>query len=267
MHYGSDSLPQIDQKGGVNQSNAGVKEQDTTNTLLPAAAGTFRDAYAGQLPLHPVVETSAGDILPHSISYCSILGEQTATADDDKSRDDVAVDIDQTSHESVPHVSKPVDPSAGPAIIKVCTALGTLPAQQRAATKAIPSTHTILHSSPIASGAIPSEAKRLHLARRASSGERGTHTNLLPTNQQIIQTGSVVIQFRRQLAELMSQLQAVQPHYVRCIKPNTSSEPGAFDQAYVLQQLKCGGIMEAVRVCCAGTWLVVLGVIYQTICY
>ncbi|KAJ9533759.1 hypothetical protein QJQ45_026789 [Haematococcus lacustris] len=63
---------------------------------------------------------------------------------------------------------------------------------------------------------------------------------------------SVGSQFKRQLADLMAALNAMQPHYVRCIKPNPSSRPGMFDANYVLQQLKCGGVMEAVRISCAG---------------
>ncbi len=40
---------------------------------------------------------------------------------------------------------------------------------------------------------------------------------------------SVAAQFRRQLGELMATLHAMQPHYVRCIKPNAASRPGDFD--------------------------------------
>ncbi|KAG2439820.1 hypothetical protein HYH02_010454 [Chlamydomonas schloesseri] len=57
---------------------------------------------------------------------------------------------------------------------------------------------------------------------------------------------------RRQLAELMGALSALQPHYVRCIKPNPSGAAGQFNPGYSLQQLRCGGVMEAVRIACAG---------------
>lgn len=63
---------------------------------------------------------------------------------------------------------------------------------------------------------------------------------------------SVVSQFRRQLAELMSLLGQLEPHYVRCIKPNAASSPRLLDDAYTLHQLKCGGVMEAVRISVAG---------------
>ncbi|MEW5317854.1 MAG: hypothetical protein WDW38_009118 [Sanguina aurantia] len=63
---------------------------------------------------------------------------------------------------------------------------------------------------------------------------------------------SVTSQFKRQLAELMGTLGKMAPHYVRCIKPNPASAPCVFDNGYCLNQLKCSGVMEAVRISCAG---------------
>ncbi|KAF6253831.1 P-loop containing nucleoside triphosphate hydrolase protein [Scenedesmus sp. NREL 46B-D3] len=63
---------------------------------------------------------------------------------------------------------------------------------------------------------------------------------------------SVCSHFKRQLAELMALLHQLEPHYVRCIKPNPASKPSLLDDAYTLHQLKCGGVMEAVRISCAG---------------
>ena len=45
-------------------------------------------------------------------------------------------------------------------------------------------------------------------------------------------------QFKRQLAELASKLSELNPHYVRCIKPNPRAEPMLLDKAYALEQLK-----------------------------
>merc|ERR1711957_46000 len=42
------------------------------------------------------------------------------------------------------------------------------------------------------------------------------------------------------------------PHYVRCLKPNDELVPNHFDRAAVAEQLRCGGILEAVRVARAG---------------
>ena len=63
---------------------------------------------------------------------------------------------------------------------------------------------------------------------------------------------SVCSRFQKQLADLMAALSAMQPHYVRCIKPNAAGVSGAFEAPQVLQQLRCGGVLEAVRISCAG---------------
>ena len=63
---------------------------------------------------------------------------------------------------------------------------------------------------------------------------------------------SVSSRFSKQLGELMSSLHQMEPHYIRCIKPNKSSVPMKFESQSVLQQLRCGGVLEAVRISCAG---------------
>jgi myosin-5 len=63
---------------------------------------------------------------------------------------------------------------------------------------------------------------------------------------------SVGAQFKRQLGELMEALRAMEPHYIRCIKPNGRNRPADFEPRGVLQQLRCGGVLEAVRISCAG---------------
>lgn len=59
-------------------------------------------------------------------------------------------------------------------------------------------------------------------------------------------------QFRLQLRNLRIKIDATSPHYVRCLKPNDHLVPNQFDTAIVAEQLRCGGILEAVRVARAG---------------
>jgi myosin-5 len=59
-------------------------------------------------------------------------------------------------------------------------------------------------------------------------------------------------EFRKQLEELMSNINTTSPHYIRCIKPNTENKGGLFEPSLVLGQLRCGGVLEAVRVTRAG---------------
>ena len=63
---------------------------------------------------------------------------------------------------------------------------------------------------------------------------------------------SVGSQFKKQLGELMAALHTMEPHYVRCIKPNARNRPADFEAGGVLHQLRCGGVLEAVRISCAG---------------
>jgi hypothetical protein len=55
-------------------------------------------------------------------------------------------------------------------------------------------------------------------------------------------------QFRRQLDNLMTALNATEPHYIRCIKPNSEKAPDLFSGAMSLQQLRYAGVFEAVRI-------------------
>ena len=50
----------------------------------------------------------------------------------------------------------------------------------------------------------------------------------------------------------MDTLNACEPHYIRCIKPNPKGTPGILDGQYSLEQLRAGGVLEAVRIAVAG---------------
>eukprot|EP00644_Phytophthora_capsici_P011594 jgi/Phyca11/128894/e_gw1.79.137.1 len=63
---------------------------------------------------------------------------------------------------------------------------------------------------------------------------------------------SVGLQFKEQLTTLLETLQQTNPHYVRCLKPNELCKAGIYERERVLNQLRCNGVMEAVRVARAG---------------
>ncbi|CAO2814085.1 unnamed protein product [Amaranthus hypochondriacus] len=63
---------------------------------------------------------------------------------------------------------------------------------------------------------------------------------------------SVATKFKSQLFQLMQRLENTTPHFIRCIKPNSSQSPGMYEQGLVLQQLRCCGVLEVVRISRSG---------------
>lgn len=54
--------------------------------------------------------------------------------------------------------------------------------------------------------------------------------------------------FRASLQSLVSKLNEAEPHFVRCVKPNAEKVPDKFTSTVVMDQLKCSGVLEAVRI-------------------
>ncbi|KAF0901741.1 hypothetical protein E2562_006207 [Oryza meyeriana var. granulata] len=63
---------------------------------------------------------------------------------------------------------------------------------------------------------------------------------------------SIGARFKQQLQALMETLNSTEPHYIRCVKPNNVLKPAIFENVNVMQQLRCGGVLEAIRISCAG---------------
>ncbi|KAL2238778.1 UNVERIFIED_CONTAM: Myosin-11 [Sesamum indicum] len=63
---------------------------------------------------------------------------------------------------------------------------------------------------------------------------------------------SIGSRFKVQLQQLMDTLNSTEPHYIRCVKPNNLLKPAIFENVNIMQQLRCGGVLEAIRISCAG---------------
>uniref|UniRef100_A0A8C2KA55 Myosin, heavy chain 11a, smooth muscle n=1 Tax=Cyprinus carpio TaxID=7962 RepID=A0A8C2KA55_CYPCA len=58
--------------------------------------------------------------------------------------------------------------------------------------------------------------------------------------------------YKESLAKLMTTLHNTQPNCVRCIIPNHEKRAGKLDAHLVLEQLRCNGVLEGIRICRQG---------------
>lgn len=63
---------------------------------------------------------------------------------------------------------------------------------------------------------------------------------------------TVAQRHKEQLTSLMRQLHSTQPHFVRCILPNHKKKPKQFNAPLVLDQLRCNGVLEGIRIARTG---------------
>eukprot|EP00092_Neocalanus_flemingeri_P001365 GFUD01001457.1.p1 GENE.GFUD01001457.1~~GFUD01001457.1.p1 ORF type:complete len:1604 (+),score=483.37 GFUD01001457.1:563-4813(+) len=54
------------------------------------------------------------------------------------------------------------------------------------------------------------------------------------------------------LTELMTTLHSCEPHFVRCLVPNTHKKPGDVEPPLIMHQLTCNGVLEGIRICMRG---------------
>merc|ERR1712223_844684 len=54
------------------------------------------------------------------------------------------------------------------------------------------------------------------------------------------------------LVELMTTLYSCEPHFVRCLVPNTHKKPGEVEPPLIMHQLTCNGVLEGIRICMRG---------------
>lgn len=55
-------------------------------------------------------------------------------------------------------------------------------------------------------------------------------------------------QFKAQLSSLIEMIETTDPHYIRCLKPNDAAKPKLMTRKRLTEQLRYGGVLEAVRV-------------------
>jgi myosin heavy subunit len=50
------------------------------------------------------------------------------------------------------------------------------------------------------------------------------------------------------LHKLVTTLHSTDPHFIRCILPNSQQQAGIIEDAVVLDQLRCNGVLEGIRI-------------------
>lgn len=63
---------------------------------------------------------------------------------------------------------------------------------------------------------------------------------------------TVAQRHKEQLLSLMNQLHSTVPKFVRCILPNDEKKPRKLNVNSVLEQLRCNGVLEGIRICRQG---------------
>merc|ERR1719397_1844938 len=58
--------------------------------------------------------------------------------------------------------------------------------------------------------------------------------------------------FKGQLDDLMTTLYKTEPHFIRCVVPNTHKEPGGVESGLVMHQYQCNGVLAGIAICRAG---------------
>lgn len=80
------------------------------------------------------------------------------------------------------------------------------------------------------------------------SHHKSKTTDTGPNKSSNMMQETISTKFKNQLSFLMSDITATEVHYVRCIKPNNTKSKKEFDLPVVIEQLRCAGVVEAIRI-------------------
>merc|ERR1719461_97475 len=58
--------------------------------------------------------------------------------------------------------------------------------------------------------------------------------------------------FKGQLDDLMTTLYKTEPHFIRCVVPNTHKIPGGVEPGFVMHQYQCNGVLAGIAICRKG---------------
>ncbi|KAL7552091.1 hypothetical protein ACHAWF_015304 [Thalassiosira exigua] len=85
--------------------------------------------------------------------------------------------------------------------------------------------------------------KEIYGAQKEQSEDTASAKTGKPAKQKTVSQ-----QFKEQLTSLIEMVEATDPHYIRCLKPNDAAKPKLMTRKRLTEQLRYGGVLEAVRV-------------------
>jgi len=85
-------------------------------------------------------------------------------------------------------------------------------------------------------------------SRPRGSFSQGRSSSQPQRRASFMKADTVTTKFRAQLLQLMEVISLTDVQYVRCIKPNSKKSKELFDRNMVVGQLRCAGMIEAIRI-------------------
>ncbi|KAJ7285580.1 myosin 5 [Mycena rebaudengoi] len=99
------------------------------------------------------------------------------------------------------------------------------------------------------SSVIPDPGRQSFVGNTSTSGAAAAGAKRAGAATKKPTQGSI---FKASLITLMETLSVTNVHYIRCIKPNEKKRPWEFQPQQVLGQLRACGVLETIRISCAG---------------